>query len=249
MMMGARRGHCEPGSDAPTLHVTLPRLLRKHLAELILDSLHDPRARDGLHAVARLAADPKVPARFVDLPPRALRDSFEERAGSLQVKDGWKEHAEDLGERARRAARAIDRRPLDPPDAPLRVAMDAAATLFDAGLYYEVHEWLEPYWLRAEGGDRPALQGLIQVAVGFEHLTSGNVIGARALLANGCAKLEGRQIEGIDLDGFERAVHACLAWIDARNEAAREFDPAVVPRFPTRTSVESPLTRRAERAG
>ena len=80
------------------------------------------------------------------------------------------EHAAEVAERAGRARRALGDRSLDPRDASLPVALGQAAVLFGARLYFEVHERLEPYWLRARGADRQALQGLIQVAVGFHHL-------------------------------------------------------------------------------
>ena len=186
--------------------------------------------------MARVGAGSRAPARIIDLPPRALRDCFEERGDALQVKSPWQECADDLRERSRRAADAIARRPLARPDGSLGMAMDAAATLFDAGLYYEVHEWLEPYWLRADGATRVALQGLIQVAVGFEHRASGNVSGARALLAEGCAKLRRGRLPEIDLDAFERAVRACLEDIGACSvPAPRDLDRAAVPRFPTKS--------------
>jgi DUF309 family protein family protein len=214
--------------------VTLPLPLRNRLAELILESLHDPEARRGLEAVAAVCADPKACERLADLPDRAPRDFFEERNSGLQLRSGWKEHAGELRERSGRAWRAIENRPVDPPDPLLGRALDAAALLFDAGLYYEVHELLEPYWMRAGSGDREALQGLIQIAVGFQHLANGNASGARALLADGCAKTVGRGLEGLDLDPFARAARACLEQIASHADA--DFDWRAVPRFPVRAS-------------
>jgi hypothetical protein len=75
-------------------------------------------------------------------------------------------------------------------DATLTGLLGRAALLADAGLYFEVHELLEPRWLRAEGGERVALQGLIQVAVALHHAESGNGRGAISLLEDGLAKLE-----------------------------------------------------------
>jgi hypothetical protein len=214
----------------------LPGSLRNRLARMILGSLHDPEARRGLRSVADVCTDPDELARLLDAPSRALRGGFEKEDGGLRLTHGFMQHAGDVRERARRAWGAIGHRPLDPPEAPLGVALGAAGVLFDAGLYYEVHEWLEPHWLRAEGSDRAALQGLIQVAVGFEHLANGNVSGARSLLANGCAKMMGGRLAGLDLDPFARAVGTCLDRLVARGATAlREFelDRATVPRFPT----------------
>jgi len=44
--------------------------------------------------------------------------------------------------------------------------LDVAARLYEAALYFEVHEWLEPHWVTACGPTRETLQGLIQTAVG-----------------------------------------------------------------------------------
>src|SRR5437867_1722942 len=107
---------------------------------------------------------------------------------------------------------------------------------FHAHLYFEVHELLEPYWLRAEGSDREALQGLIQVAVGFAHLANGNVAGARALLHDGCARVLERSLEGVPLDPFGRALQRSLDRMLALGEdAPRAFDWNEVPRFPVKT--------------
>jgi hypothetical protein len=116
---------------------------------------------------------------------------------------------------------------------PLGAALDAAAALFDTGLYFEVHELLEPHWIRAKGCDREALQGLIQVAVGFQHLANGNIAGARALLREGSARIVGFSLEGLDLDPFARGARACLAELIAEGDSApRSFDWTRVPRFP-----------------
>jgi hypothetical protein len=68
-------------------------------------------------------------------------------------------------------------------------ALDRAARLASAGLFFEVHELLEPVWLRAEGAERSALQGLIQVAVAFHHVENENAPGAASLLDEGLSKL------------------------------------------------------------
>jgi hypothetical protein len=163
------------------------------------------------------------------------RQFFEEAAGRLRLRSEWSEHAADLCERSGRASRAIDGRPLDPPEATLDSALDAASVLFDAGLYFEVHELLESCWLRAEGSDRIALQGLIQVAVGLEHLVNGNVKGGHALLASGCDKMEGRGLLGLDLDRFARGIRAfATSGVPLGGTRLRPFDRTGVPRFPSR---------------
>jgi predicted metal-dependent hydrolase len=212
--------------------VTLPLPLRNRLADLILDSFHDVEARKGLEALAAVCADPGA-LTGRDCPTAFPADLFDRRGEGLTLKSGWKEHASEFGERATRAWRTIGARPLDPADAPLAAALAAGAALFDAGLYFEVHEALEPYWMRSAGDEREALQGLIQLAVGFQHLVNGNLSGARALLRDGCAKILGRRLEGLDLDPFARAIQRCLDQVLAqRSDAQARFDWSSVPRFP-----------------
>jgi len=211
--------------------VTLPLPLRNRLTDLILDSLHDAEARKGLEALAAACAHSRAPAG--GWPTAFPADLFERRGEGVALKSGWRQHAAEFGERAARAWRAIGVRPLDAADAPLAVALAAAGALFDAGLYFEVHEALEPYWMRAAGDEREALQGLIQVAVGLQHLANGNLGGARALLHDGCVKILGRGLEGLDLEPFARATQRCLDSVLALgDEAPTRFDWTSVPRFP-----------------
>lgn len=213
----------------PLAAVTLPLPLRNRLADLILDALHDADARRGLAALAAVCADPRAVAPGPP-PPGFPAELFERRAEAWHVKSGFREHAPALGERAARAARALAGQPLFSADPPLEVILHEAAVLFDAGLYFEVHEVLEPCWMRAEGTDRESLQGLIQAAVGLQHLANGNVAGARALLREGAAKLGGRRLGGRDLDHFARALLRCAQEIPT--EAAAGFAGTRAPRFP-----------------
>jgi hypothetical protein len=217
--------------------VTLPLALRNRLAELIRAALHDGAARRRLEAVAAVCADPRAlgPA---DPPPGFPAELFESRVDGWRIRAGFGPHAAAFCERATRAARALADRPLAPADPTRSVGLAEAATLFDAGLYFETHEVLEPFWMRAEGAEREALQGLIQVAVGFQHLANRNLDGARALLRDGATKLAGHAMHGRGLDGretgaFAAAVARCLAEIIALGaEAPARFDWSRVPRFP-----------------
>ena len=161
---------------------TAPLRVRNHLAEIILTALEKPEARRELLALGELDAPPPDWLSSGDLDCRPL-----------------------VRQRALSAAAALAARPAGRLDSRADV-LDAAAALFDAHLYFEVHELLEPFWRDAEGGEREALQGLIQVAVGYQHLANGNLAGARALLDEGRRRLEGRTLEGMDLDGFGREV-------------------------------------------
>ena len=173
--------------------------------------------------------------RLAELVLEAFHNHAARRELEMLAADGSGEpDAAELAERAERARRLFAGRPLDPADAPLEVALGQAALLFDGRLYFEVHELLEPYWLVAAGRERETLQGLIQVAVGFHHLSNGNVGGARALLHDGAAKLLAREIGGIAVDAFARAVVSTLDdVIRLGADAPARFPWFSVPGFPS----------------
>jgi predicted metal-dependent hydrolase len=180
---------------------TLPLRLRNRLAETILAALHDDGARRELAALSA--------------PDAAAR--------SLSSEDArW---AESLAARARHACAAMAGRPLHSARSDLGQAVEDAAALFDGGLHFEVHELLEPHWASSDGDTREALQGLIQAAVGFQHLANGNRAGARSLLLDASRRLHGRTLLGRDLEPFAGAI---------AQAAARVADGQVVaaPTFP-----------------
>ncbi|HEV8616012.1 MAG TPA: DUF309 domain-containing protein [Methylomirabilota bacterium] len=177
---------------------TAPLPLRNRLAETIIRALRDPAARRELVALAEQGAA---------------------HAGWLA--DDEARWAPLLDARARAAAAALSEHPLAGGDDDLREALAAAAALFDAGLYFEVHEVLEPYWVRARDDARETLQGIIQAAVGWQHLANGNVAGARSLLEEGAARLHGRRLAGTDFDALARAAAEAAAGLPAVADAPR----------------------------
>jgi hypothetical protein len=176
---------------------TLPALLRNRLAATILEAVGDVQARRAL-------------ATLVEAPDAWL--AADERQ--------W---AALLADRARRASEALAAlSPSAPPG--LDAVLDTAAELYRAGLHFEVHEWLEPHWMTASGETREALQGVIQAAVGWQHLANDNLAGARSLLTEGAARLRGRRLGARDFDAFARATA----------EAATRVPAATPPPFPKR---------------
>jgi hypothetical protein len=186
----------------------LPLRVRNRLAAVILAAVHDPGARAELERLACAASPP---------------------AGWLAP--GEAEHGERLRERARRARDALAG-PAAVSTAPATErALGVAAALFDAGLYFETHEVLEPLWRAARGVARETLQGLIQIAVGYQHWADGNLAGARSLLAEGSARLRGRGARARGLASFAAAVEA---WMPALSHAEASGGRArpPVPAFP-----------------
>jgi uncharacterized protein len=203
------------------------RALRNALAALILAALADPRERIMLDVLAGVLAEDRATgdtawrARLAALGPVDREGAAGAPGAGLR---------RDLaGEREGLAARVSDARALverywqggAPPRDRLERALVQAALLFERGLFFEVHEVLEPVWRELAGSGRRSVQGLIQVAVGLHHLRHGNPAGARAQLAAGRAKLapaaptlRGVAVEALlaGLPPFERAAAAERGW-------------------------------------
>ena len=179
---------------------TAPLRVRNRLAEIILAALEKPEARRELTTLVESDESPD----WLEGDDLACRPLVRARALSAQAA------------LAARVARPIRSRP---------DLLDAAATLFEAHLYFEVHELLEPSWREAEGDEREALQGLIQVAVGYQHLANGNFAGARALLEEGRRRIQGRRLDGLDLEKFGVGVGRSL-------DRLFQLDWETVPAFP-----------------
>jgi len=199
---------------------TLPLRARNRLAEAILHALHDQEARRTLQTLAGGAA------------AESWLDSGSPTAAEL------------LRLRAQRAVEAIARLRPVAPDPPLAEALEQAAVLFDAGLGFEVHELLERHWARATGDERSALQGLIQIAVGYQHLANGNLIGAQALLEEGSTRARGQRLAGVDLDPFARAVaNATRRLGGPGSDVERPHFPRAAANAATRTLNRPPQPR------
>ncbi len=213
--------------------VALPLPLRNRLAELILGAFRDDGARAVLGTLRSFCQGQALTR--ATLPSGFPVEFFEQRQGQLVLKGVYR-FRDEFCKRVGRAWAVVREWPLSGPEPSLSQALDQAAALFDARLDFEVHELLEPFWMSAQGFTKEALQGLIQVAVGYHHLASGNVPGARSLLAEGSAKLLGRRLEGLDLDVFAVAVRQSLETINhLGDEASETFDWSSGPSFPRRT--------------
>ena len=168
----------------------LPLGLRNRLAELILESFDDPEARETLEALAAfcLSADGQVGAAAGSrLAALGWFDPLE--TGRVRLRGACRPHREALCRRVSAALAALGQAATSSEGASLPGRLARAACLADAGLYFEVHELLEPVWMGAEGPERIALQGLIQVAVGLHHAQNGNRDGTLSLLEEGLSKL------------------------------------------------------------
>jgi len=151
----------------------LPLGIRNRLAELILEGFDAEEARRVLDALARYCAEAE-PVLLPEEGRATLRALgwFEELPGQgIRLRGAHRPFREALCRRVE-AARFVLGREREPVGL-LEKVLARAGRLFDAGLYFEVHELLEPHWLRAAGEARRALQGLIQVAVAAWYLLAG----------------------------------------------------------------------------
>ena len=213
--------------------MTLPLPVRNRLAELILEAFREDAARAVLETLGRYCQGHALMS--TDLPFGFPAEFFDERDGTLALKGAYRSDRDELCERTRRAWAVVKNWPHSGREPSLSQALDQAAALFDARLDFEVHEFLEPFWMSAQGPGKEALQGLIQVAVGYHHLANNNLTGARLLLEEGSAKLVGRRLEGLDLDAFALALRQTLERISQLGaEGAGKFDWSQVPKFPRR---------------
>ncbi len=180
----------------------LPPRLRHRLADTILAALQDGGVRRQL---VRLGADEGHARRWCT-PDTTYGPLVRERA---------QQATEALRGVALRGPRDLDE------------TLEVARVLFDVGLFFEVHEVLEPYWREARGDAREALRGLIQIAVGYQHWAHGNLRGARALLQAGSARVRSLRLRDVALKSFAATVARSIKRIERATPGA----PPVPPRL------------------
>jgi len=83
--------------------------------------------------------------------------------------------------------------------------------LFNAGLFFECHEYLEDVWRATAGRDRNLYHAIIQTAAAFYHFEKDNLHGARTLLAKALEKLEAYRPVRLGVD-VERLIADLQQW-------------------------------------
>ena len=91
---------------------------------------------------------------------------------------------------------------------------------FNAGKFFECHDTFEEVWQGIRGPARDFFQGLIQLAVGFYHLSNGNLIGAESQISKGLEKLEnyGDSYAGMELNRLRGEAGSWLERIRAEDK-------------------------------
>ena len=109
---------------------------------------------------------------------------------------------------------------------------------FNQGDYYACHDTLEAIWLEANPGEQAFYQGILQIAVGFYHLTNLNWRGAAILLGEGSQRLlaYGDIHGGVHvIDLINQANH----WLSALQESGPEQIQHVAAWLDIRTGTEN----------
>lgn len=103
---------------------------------------------------------------------------------------------------------------------------------FNAGEYYDAHEYWEELWSEYQLSDRIFIQGLIQMAVGYFHLTNDNLRGARSLFAKALPKLEQAPANQRDMnvDELRSGIRMTMEEV-GRIEACADFNWNHVPKI------------------
>ncbi len=87
-------------------------------------------------------------------------------------------------------------------------ALSRGVALFNAGLFFECHEFLEDPWRAVSEREKNLYHGLIQVAAAFYHYEKRNRHGAYTLLGKGLGRLATYPSTslGIDVEAFRKAL-------------------------------------------
>jgi uncharacterized protein len=101
------------------------------------------------------------------------------------------------------------------PDIPDRPdpRLEAGASLFNRGEFFEAHEVWEELWMDCAATERRFLQALIQAAVALYHFGRGNHTGATRLFHSGRRYMEPYRPThlGLDVEDFWRKMESHLA--------------------------------------
>ncbi|HIN46111.1 MAG: hypothetical protein COA98_01520 [Candidatus Neomarinimicrobiota bacterium] len=102
--------------------------------------------------------------------------------------------------------------------------------------FFEAHELWEELWSEYNLSDRIFVQGMIQAAVGFYHLFTDNLKGAKSLiqkslnkLHNGSETIQWSKIHrNIDVEAFVKRLNICLEKLMVISDCS-EFNLELVP--------------------
>jgi len=82
--------------------------------------------------------------------------------------------------------------------------------LLNSGRFFEAHEALEDIWREAPLSEKKFWQGLVQVAVALHHHSTGNIIGAKSVMARAARNLSAcqSQWQGINMSELKKLLES-----------------------------------------
>ena len=103
---------------------------------------------------------------------------------------------------------------------------------FNKHSFYDAHEYWEDLWSDYRLKDAKFIQGLIQLSVGYFHITNLNINGARGLLNKCLPKFElyRPSQRGIDIESIISFVKRSLDNLDEIDNIS-DFDWSIVPKI------------------
>ena len=98
--------------------------------------------------------------------------------------------------------------------------------LFNAGNFFEAHEVLEDVWREAPVDEKRYWQGLVQVAVALHHHSTGNMVGARSVMARATRNLGpcSREWRGINVGKLQGVL---AQWLEAAESGRATITPVI----------------------
>lgn len=147
--------------------------LTRRVSEGNLDPFNDRASRIVRHRLAEMLIDCLRRRQLFPGVSDKVWDRYPQRPYRDYIRDRTKRYRRATGE-----AQAADPFPLT-----------QAAILWRHGLYFEVHELLEPHWRAASGDEREGLKGLIQAAGVYVHREAGHVAASVHLAGKAVARL------------------------------------------------------------
>ncbi len=217
--------------------------LKHLLADLALEATHNPKGATWapiLAAYGTLATPQRPAVRWTELQVLAneLGARFQwtatpaglarlHRVGLLKQADelvrlrpAFEAHLGYLRQHGTRLLELLWRLSAPAPGRSIPDELIRGAALFNAGLFFECHEYLEGAWKANRGPEKDFYHGLIQVAAAFYHYEKRNRHGARTLLAKGLRRLEPYppKYMGIDLGALRKTLALWMSAFEAERE-------------------------------
>lgn len=103
-------------------------------------------------------------------------------------------------------------------------AIKLGVLLFNQGLYFECHEFLEGFWREEKATTKEFLQGIISLATALYHLERGNRPSAIKLFADGCRRLQafGKTHRGLAIGPLLEQIEKIQTLVEEGSQVALE---------------------------